>query len=260
MSQIAVDLGLCAGDGACVAVCPVRVLAMNAEGFPEEIAGTKCIFCGHCVAVCPCDALTHAGLPEEPFLPMPSEWPAPAMMDGFLMSRRSVREFKDRPVGKEVMEALLDVARRAPTATNSQLLHWIVIEDREKLRALSRETLTGTGPNGVSPALLKEWEEGNDFVLRGAPTVVVVCSPKNYTWGKEDGAIALTYLELAAEARGLGACWAGYLARVAAMHEPLRRLLSVPEGYIVRGGLMLGEGLYSYRSIPPRKPISVQWV
>jgi nitroreductase len=181
------------------------------------------------------------------------------MMDGFLMSRRSVREFKDRPVGKEVMEALLNVARRAPTATNSQLLHWVVVEDREKIRALSRETVIGTGPNGVSLALLKQFEDGYDFVLRGAPTVVVVCAPKNYGWGKEDSAIALTYLELAAEARGLGACWTGYLARVAATHEPLRRLLSVPDGYVVCGGLMLGEPVYSYRHIPPRKPISVQW-
>ena len=259
MGHITVDLDLCARDGACVAVCPSRALTMNAEGFPEEIPGSRCILCGHCVAVCACDALTHAGLPDEPFLPMPSEWPAPAMMDGFLMSRRSVREFKDRPVGKEVMEALLDVARRAPTATNSQLLHWIVIEDREKIRALSRETVNGTGPSGGNPALLKQFEDGYDFVLRGAPTVVVVCAPKTYAWGKEDGAIALTYLELAAEARGLGACWTGYLARVAATHEPLRRLLSVPEGYVVCGGLMLGEGVYSYRRIPPRKPISVQW-
>jgi nitroreductase len=232
---------------------------MNAEGFPEEIPESRCILCGHCVAVCACDALTHDGLPEEDFLPMPSQWPSPAMMDGFLMSRRSVREFKDRSVGKEVMEALLDVARRAPTATNSQLLHWIVIEDRARIRALSRETVNGTGPNGVGPALLKQWEDGYDFVLRGAPTVVVVCAPKNYGWGKEDSAIALTFLELAAEARGLGACWTGYLARVAATHEPLRRLLSVPEGYVVCGGLMLGEGVYSYRAIPPRKPISVQW-
>jgi nitroreductase len=89
--------------------------------------------------------------------------------------------------------------------------------------------------------------------------VAVVCAPKDYGWGKEDGAIALTYLELAAEARGLGACWAGYLTRIAAVHEPLCRLLGVPDGYVVCGGLMLGKGKYSYRSIPPRKALSVQW-
>ena len=107
--------------------------------------------------------------------------------------------------------------------------------------------------------LLKLWESGYDVVLRGAPTLVVACTPEDYGWGKEDCAIALTFLELAAEARGLGACWAGFLTRIAAVHEPLRQLLAVPEGYIVCGGLMLGKGKYSYRRIPPRKPLSVQW-
>jgi nitroreductase len=190
---------------------------------------------------------------------MPAELPSPAGVDGLLTSRRSVREFTDQPVGRKVMEELLDVARRAPTASNSQKLHWIVIEDRAKLKALAQETVIGMGLNGVLSSLLKQWEEGYDFVLRGAPTLAVVCAPKDYGWGKEDGAIALTYLEMAAEARGLGACWAGILTRIATAHEPVCRLLSVPEGFVVCGGLMLGKGKYRYHRIPPRKPLSVQW-
>jgi nitroreductase len=109
-------------------------------------------------------------------------------------------------------------------------------------------------------AMLARWESGYDFVLRGAPTVVVACAPVEYGWGKQDCAIALTFLELAAEARGLGVCWAGFLTRVAADHAPLRQALSVPEGYAVCGGLMLGEPKYKYRLVPPRKPLSVQWL
>jgi len=107
---------------------------------------------------------------------------------------------------------------------------------------------------------LEQWEKGYDFVLRGAPVVIVVCTPGDYGWGKQDCAIALTFLELAAEARGLGVCWAGFLTRVARVHEPLRKALAVPDGYVVHGGLMLGERKFSYRLVPPRKPLSVQWV
>jgi nitroreductase len=196
---------------------------------------------------------------EESFLPAAKERPAAALMDSFLMSRRSVREFKDQPVGRQVMEALLDVARRAPTATNSQKLHWIVVEGKANVHALAAEAVNGAPSAGVSAASLKRWENGYDFVLRGASTLVVACAPKDYGWGKEDCAIALTFLELAAEARGLGACWAGYLTRIAALHEPLRKMLAVPDGYIVCGALMLGKGEYSYPRIPPRKPLSVQW-
>jgi nitroreductase/NAD-dependent dihydropyrimidine dehydrogenase PreA subunit len=260
VSQIIVDTNLCKGDGACVAVCAARVLVLSQEGFPEELPETRCILCGHCVAVCPNDALTHTGLPREEFLPASKKLPAPAVIDGFLNSRRSVREFKNKPVARETLEALLDVARRAPTATNSQKLHWIVVGGGEKVRALSAEAVNWMRASGTSSAMLAQWEGGYDFILRGAPTVVAACAPEDYGWGKQDCAIALTFLELAAEARGLGVCWAGYLTRVAAVHAPLRQALSVPDGYAVCGGLMLGEPRYKYRLVPPRKPLSVQWL
>ncbi len=260
MSQITVDTQLCKNDGACVAVCPSGFLALSEKRFPEEVADRNCILCGHCVAVCPHDALTHSGLPQEPFLPASKELPTPAAIDSFLIGRRSVREFKDKPIARETLETLLDVARRAPTASNSQKLHWIVVDNGAKVHALSEETMNWLRISGIGQAQLEQWEQGHDFVLRGAPVVIVACAPTDYAWGKQDCAIALTFLELAAEARGLGICWAGYLTRVAAIHAPLRQALSVPEGYTVCGGLMLGERKYSYRLVPPRKPLSVQWV
>lgn len=260
MSQITVDVNLCKGDGACVAVCPARVLILNKRGFPEEVPDNNCILCGHCVVVCPHNALTHTGLPQEPFLPVSKKLPDPAVIDSFLISRRSVREFKDRPIARKTLQVLLDVARRAPTASNSQKLHWIVVEGGAKVHALSAEVMNGMRVSDISPPRLAQWEGGYDFVLRGAPTVVVACAPADYGWGKQDCAIALTFLELAAEARGLGVCWAGYLTRVAGVHAPIRQALSVPDGYVVCGGLMLGERKYSYRLVPPRKPLSVQWI
>ena len=233
---------------------------MNHEGFPAEVADRNCILCGHCVAVCPHDALAHSGLPQEPFLRASKKLPTPALIDSFLIGRRSVREFKNKPIARETLETLLDVARRAPTASNSQKLHWIVVDDGAKVHALSAEAMNWLRISGIGQAQLKQWEAGYDFVLRGAPVVIVACAPTDYAWGKQDCAIALTFLELAAEARGLGVCWAGYLTRVAAVHAPLRQALAVPEGYSVCGGLMLGERKYSYRLVPPRKPLSVQWV
>jgi nitroreductase len=210
--------------------------------------------------VCACDAITHSDLPKEAFGPAFKEWPSAEVVDGFLTSRRSVREFKDRPIAKETLESLLEVARRAPTASNSQKLHWIVVNGAAKVRALSEESMNLIRTSNIGPARLAQWDRGHDFILRGAPTVIVVCAPADYEWGKHDGAIALTHLELAAEARGLGVCWAGYLTRVAGAHEPLRQMLSVPEGYAVLGGLMLGERKYAYRLVPPRKPLSVEWI
>jgi len=127
VSQITVDTNLCVKDKACVEVCPSGTLVVNEAGFPEEDSNGSCIFCGHCFAVFTCDALTHSGLPKEPLLPALRERPGPEVIDSFLMSRRSVREFEHRPIAKETLEAVLDVARRAPTASNSQKLIWIVV-------------------------------------------------------------------------------------------------------------------------------------
>lgn len=260
MSLVAVDTELCKRDGACVAVCPSGCLTLNQEKLPEEVPETRCIQCGHCVAVCPHDALTHRDLPRDEFLPVGNKLPDPMEFDGFLNSRRSVREFKSRPVARETLEALLDVARRAPTATNSQKLHWIVVNGAEKVRALSAETMNGIRSSGSYSALLARWESGEDIALCGAPAVVVACAPQEYGWGAQDCAIALTFLELAAEARGLGVCWAGFLTRIAAVHPPLRQALSVPDGYAVCGSLMLGEAKYKYWLSPSRKPLSAQWL
>jgi nitroreductase/Pyruvate/2-oxoacid:ferredoxin oxidoreductase delta subunit len=260
VSQITVDAQLCRRDGLCVAVCPSGAIRRAATGSPEETPGGNCVFCGHCVAVCPHGALTHHGLPDEPMLPMPAELPSPAALEGLRISRRSVREFKNQPLGREVLEALLEVARRAPTATNSQRLHWIVVNDPAKVRGLSAETIEWLRAGGFWRSLVERWEGGYDPIMRGAPAAVVALTPSDYEGGVLDCAIALSYVELAAAARGIGVCWAGFLTRAAAGHAPLRGLLAVPEGYAVRGALMLGEPLYKYRRVPPRKPLRAQWL
>lgn len=67
--------------------------------------------------------------------------------------------------------------------------------------------------------------------MRGAPAAVVACTPEDYRWGAQD-----------------------------CLHAPLRRAMAVPEGYIVHGVLMLGERRDTYRWVPPRKPLSAQWL
>lgn len=260
MSQITVDPDLCVRDGACIAVCPSKTLEATAEGLPFEIPDSRCISCGHCTAVCASGAIQHSGLPAGEYLPMPSALPSPVQLDGLLNSRRSIRAYAKKTVNRPVLSEILNVARRAPTATNSQRLHWIVVDTPSMVRKIAAETVNGLRASGQNTPMFDYWDQGYDFVLRGAPALVVCCAPTEYAWGRPDAAIALSYLELAAESRGLGACWAGYLTRVAATWEPLRQKLLVPHGMSVCGGLMLGYAEHTYYRVPPRKPLSVQWV
>ena len=56
-------------------------------------------------------------------------------MDAFevLHTRRSIRQFLNRPVGEDLVKELLSAAMSAPTAGGIQPWRFVVITDREKL-------------------------------------------------------------------------------------------------------------------------------
>ncbi len=61
-----------------------------------------------------------------------------------LRKRRSVRRFQDKPVPRELVERLLEAAFLSPPSSfNKRPWHFIVIDDREKLKALSKAKLGG---------------------------------------------------------------------------------------------------------------------
>jgi nitroreductase len=61
-------------------------------------------------------------------------------LDNCIKSRRSVRAFADKPVPKEKIEAILEVAVWAPSATNEQPWRFIIIEDKSVIKLVSNET------------------------------------------------------------------------------------------------------------------------
>lgn len=271
MDLISVDLEKCKGDGMCAEACPTGRLTRDAEGRPRAAPGGTCIECGHCVAVCPHAALSHALLPREGFEPAPARGTLPGIeaVRGLMVSRRSVREFRDQTVPRQDLERLLDIARHAPTATNSQNIRWIVTLDPARTRRLSglvadwwsREENAPPLPDGGKPwwVALKE-REGREAFLRRAPHLAVACAPSDYAWANWDGPIAVAYLELAAASMGLGACWAGLITRAAGADPAVIRELGLPEGQQVCGGLMLGLPKYRYRLVPPRKELRADWL
>ena len=66
----------------------------------------------------------------------------------------------------------------------------------------------------------ERWESGADTILRGAPVLVQVHAHKDERTAPQGCTIATAYLELAATAHGLGACWAGFFNAAALMYPP----------------------------------------
>jgi nitroreductase/NAD-dependent dihydropyrimidine dehydrogenase PreA subunit len=261
-----IDRTRCQRDGLCAAVCPMDLIITDDAGFPVLCKGGAelCIACGHCAAICPQSALVNEKLPggAAPAID-PNLSVAPAALAQLLRSRRSIREFRSEPVPREAIEQALDAARWAPSAVNRQPVHWLVVQTPAEVRRLAglvAEFLRQGARVGTRyAAILEQWDQGNDLILRGAPQLVVAHAPQDWAWSAVDCTIALTQIELALVNSGIGTCWAGFLSWAARDYAPLKQALGLPAGREVYGALMLGLPRYTYPHSPPRQPAQVEW-
>lgn len=273
MPLFTVDTDKCERDGVCVAECPVRIIELKDDGGvprPVEGAGALCINCGHCVAACPHGALSLKTQPVEDCEPIQEDLlPSAEAVAHFLKSRRSIRTYRQKPVEKETLEQLIDVARFAPSGHNRQPVSWMVIHDPGESQRLAgfviewmRHTIDAQPEMADSLNLervVAGWENGLDPILRGAPHVIVAHAPKTLMPAPPACTIALSHLELAAYAQGLGACWAGYFNAAANQWKPMREALALPEGDAPFGAMMIGFPKFEYHRIPKRKPARIAW-
>ena len=135
--------------------------------------------------------------------------------------RKSVRKYSDRPVERELLDAIVKVAQTAPSSRNSKSSAFMIIEDRDTLDALSQMRDYGASP------------------LRSAPAAIVVLGDETKTdlW-VDNCAISATFVQLAVTAMDLVSCWVHCNGRPRYKDEPegakaedyVRDLLGIKEG------------------------------
>ena len=128
-----------------------------------------------------------------------------------IKTRKSVRSFKKSEVSQDVLERLLDAARLAPSANNSQEWRFVVVRDTE-----TRKTLASIACKqpfvAEAPVILACCAETNNHVM--------TCGQLSYPI---DVAIAVDHITLCAVAEGLGTCWIG-----AFYEDKVKRILAIP--------------------------------
>lgn len=273
MGLITIDETLCKRDGICVAECPTAVIwQQDKESCPELVPGGEqmCLRCGHCVAVCPHGALNHTAVPQDHCPEIRAEDRiSPTQASQFLRARRSVRRFKEKVVEKEKIKQLIEIARYAPTASNAQPLEWLVFTGREQIHSIAEQVVgwmrkvLAKDPQPANapymPLLVGAWDMGMDFVLHGAPGLIVAMAPKTDANGMVDLTLALSYLELAAPPLGLGTCWAGLLQGALLSHKPLKEAMGIGEDYPHHYPMMIGYPKFRYYRLPERKTPGIKW-
>ena len=133
-----------------------------------------------------------------------------------LKKRRSARSFTIKPVEKNTLLSILDIARLSPSAANLQSLKYAVICDEEKRLALFPYIRYA----GYTP----EWE--NNFKTTPKAFVAVLNDSKIRPADKSqcDAGIAMMAICAVAEEMGLGSCILGAIER-----EEIKKVLSIPD-------------------------------
>jgi nitroreductase/NAD-dependent dihydropyrimidine dehydrogenase PreA subunit len=273
MSLLSVDQEKCKRDGICAEICPAGIIEIEGKkAFPKLIEGGEalCIRCGHCVAVCPAGAMSHERMSSGECPPVREEWLlTPEQVEHFLRLRRSIRVYKHRPVEKDVLESIINVARFAPSGHNRQPVQWTVVYDSDEVQRLTglvvdwmRHLIEEGSPLASAmnmEGVVAGWEAGFDPICRKAPHLIVANANKDDTTAPIACTIALTYLEIAALSYGLGTCWAGYFNAAATFWPPLHDAMALSEGHVCLGSMMIGYPKFNFKRLPLRNVANVTW-
>ena len=147
-------------------------------------------------------------------------------------TKRAIRKFKDQPLSEKEIKAILNAGRRAQSSKNMQPWHFIAIQDKKTLKALS---------------------ELGDYAghLAGAAlgVAIITADPAQRFSVMFDSGQAAGVMQLAAWGLGIGSCPATIYQR-----DEARQLLGFPEDMHIRIALSFGYPLDEYlEPRPPRK-------
>ena len=164
---------------------------------------------------------------------------------------------------------MLEVCRYAPTAGNSQGLYYIVISDKEKIRAIAEATAQWmekeieekTANSRYFTTVLRAYRDrGQDIIARNSPMLIFALARRLNTTGISNAEQAWAYAELYAPTIGLGTTIAGFIQTCGIVgYQPLLDLVEVPAKQKIVGALMVGYPKYKFQRLVERQHLKVEF-
>jgi nitroreductase/NAD-dependent dihydropyrimidine dehydrogenase PreA subunit len=278
----------CTGCSLCVEECPAFVFEMT-DSKVAVVRGDWCIGCGHCGAVCPEGAIRHEAVALGKG-PRPGPGPAadPEELMLLLRERRSIRSYRDKSVPNKVLKRIIAAGRYAPTGSNSQNVHYVVLTAPAQIDQLRRMVIAFYERifkwiQGRFGALLfallagrriveklresipkveyvkNLMDQGGDYLFYHAPAVVVVHAESWDTCSAFNCAVALFNCSLMAHTLGIGCCFNGYLEGAVNNDRKIKRWLGIPRDHRCYAAMTLGYQKTRYQRLVERDPAQVVW-
>lgn len=238
---IHIDKARCTGCGRCVEVCKDFSLIIKDKKVEQSnsvIFG--CVGCGHCMMICPHQAITIDGRCTSPndliSLPAVESCSSFEAITNLYNHRRSIREFKDIPVERELIEKVINASQSAPMGLPPSDVRVLVFDNKQKVRRFAKDFCDYTKKIGWMTsswflAMMRPfWGKENDEIFKDFVrpclgkykeymdkdiNIVNYDAPvAMYFYGSPysdpaDPIVAATYAMLAAESLGLGTCMLG---------------------------------------------------
>jgi nitroreductase len=209
-----------------------------------------------------------------------------------IMERRSIRNFKKKPVPDNLIRRILEAGRFSPTAGNAQPWKFVVITDQELIGEIESATIkmskllmwfvdynrnafrrifltpytkfmTRLMPNKLHPVpfnLLQQIAAEKTPVYHNAPVMILLLMDKRGIGNPVlDAGICGQNIVLAAHSLGLGTCWIGMMT-VLMMNPLWRKKLGVIAPYELTDCIVLGWPKGDYEGEVSREVQLVEWI
>lgn len=306
MGKMKVDEEKCSGCGLCVENCLFRTWEMGSNKKPRFKEDVPCFSCYNCMVACPKDAISivepyhvssgfwktlpyalPAVRPLEPRTAdnKPDQW---TEIERAIFTRRSVRNFLDKPVPEPLIRRVIEAGRFAPTSGNCQPFQFVVVTNKalikelndtsfyiinsmykaymsdEGIKAIAKGYEAVPNPGAWDPRIIlggvgvSVVKRVND-VLLGAPAVILIAGDSRSIGGPQiQVGICGQNMVLVANSLGIKATWVGFVAYAGAVPSLTAKLGLLP-GFSIISSIVLGYPKFRQEGIVAREYRPITW-
>ncbi|MCD4793072.1 MAG: nitroreductase family protein [Bacteroidales bacterium] len=272
-----IDQKLCKQCKLCIEVCPVNIIANGDKVHFLDEKIHICLKCGQCMAICSTKAIQIEGISyDKDLFDLPESTINHDEFINFTANRRSVRNFKIKPVEDELIKKILEAVQYAPNGSHPDKMNITVVNDRKliesQLPAMSKflDDIVKWMENPLMSRIIKLKKgietfntlknhlypiaksgnyklEFGDRISRGAPAIIIFHADKGAEEHSDNSLIWATYAMMAAQSLGLGATIVSLVPAVINKVKEVREAFKIPEEHETVVSVIVGYPKYKYK-------------